>query len=414
MKILKQTFTAIFGLAMAFNIQADHHGEPTQSNRSDVPFDLRLKAARKPNNIAQYYHFGVAEANKPKFEILVQKMLPVFQKQVEDGIINGWGLAKARENAMKADYMVWVVSDDIDHNSKNPFEKDYLDDIHGKKATENIWKEMLSLMQFQGRDICSVAAFTLMDPLSQKWPKSYENIYFRMDYAHSDRGSSQAYARMEREVFQPRWQKWVDINPVFMAWNFLKVEGSNGNFHNGNFRTLQIFRKDIAQTEAEKKEHWDALPGMPEGYLKDLGFESMGDLREMKGVTYDIVIATDGSKSAKNRILRGLLGSWKHVNEDGSYRTKVITPYTEQVTFFNSKAEVIQKREPAPFRVEIIDGQSRFTVYSPDGTTWNAAIDLHSNLWFEQHRAKVNGKWTVTDPNVYWVYKRMDSTAAAQ
>ncbi|MDG1890866.1 MAG: hypothetical protein P8L18_06095 [Verrucomicrobiota bacterium] len=414
MKIFKRTFATAFALIMAVNTQADHHEEAAPSSPTEVPLELRMKAARKPNNIIQHWYLEVAEANEARFEALLRKMLPVFQQQVTDGIINGWGLAKARENALNADYMVWVLSDDIDHDQNHPFEKNYLDNIHGKQGTMEIWKEMFSLMQFQGRDISSLSAYTLMDLHAPKWPDSHDQLYFRIDYAHSDQQAAQAYERMEREVFQPRWQKWVDINPVFMAWNFLKVEGSSGNFHDGNFRTLQIFRKDIAQSEAEMKKHWETLPGMPEGYLKDLGFESVGDLREMKEVTYDIVMATDGSKSAKNRILMGLLGSWKHVNEDGSYRTKVITPFAEQVSFFNSKGEVLEKREPAPFRVEIVDGQPRFTVYSPDGTTWNAAIDLKDGKWFEQHRAKVNGKWTVSDPDVFWIYERMDNTDAAQ
>lgn len=407
MKISNYTLSVLLAFAMGANIQADHHEESELSDSTQVLFDVRMKAARKPGNIVLHYYLDVADENEGRFEALMRKMLPVFQQQVSDGIINGWGLAKARKNPMNADYMVWVGADTIDHDQQLPFAKNYLSSIHGKEGTRAIWQEMFSLVQFQGSDISSIASYTLMDLDAPKWPGSHDKIYFRMDYMRSSQKASGDYERMEGEVFQPRWQKWVDINPAFMAWNLLKVEGRSGDFHDGNFRTLQIFRKDVDLSDVEAKKYWDALPAMPEGYLKQLGYESVADLREMKSVTYDIVMATNGPKSAKNRMVKGLVGRWKYVNKDGSYRIKVITPYTEQVTYFNSEGEVIHKRKPAPFRIEIVDGQPRFTVYSPDGTTWNAAIDLKDGKWFEQHRAKVNGKWTDSDPNIYWVYERL-------
>ncbi|MDG1856951.1 MAG: hypothetical protein P8J66_08065, partial [Verrucomicrobiota bacterium] len=115
-----------------------------------------------------------------------------------------------------------------------------------------------------------------------------------------------------------------------------------------------------------------------------------------------------GSKQLKNQTRNSLLGTWVHKNKDGSYRKKVVTHFTEQLSFYNAAGELVQKRKPWPMRVEIIDQQPRFTVYAPDGGTWNAAINVLNGKWYEQHRAIWNGRWTESDPNVYWVYERSE------
>ena len=110
----------------------------------------------------------------------------------------------------------------------------------------------------------------------------------------------------------------------------------------------------------------------------------------------------------KNKFLNEITGTWVHRNKDGSYRKKVMTRNTEQTTFFDKNNAIVEKRDPWPYRVEVIHGQPRFTVYSPNGSTWNAAVNLINGQWFEQHRAKFNGVWTATDPNVYWTYDKED------
>ena len=130
-------------------------------------------------------------------------------------------------------------------------------------------------------------------------------------------------------------------------------------------------------------------------------------LRSMQRVTFDVIYQVDENISAEAQMRSALLGTWTHTNPDGSYRTKVMTPYSEQLSFYKPDGTLIQRRDPIPFRVQINGTEKLFTAFFQNGGTWTASFDIKDGLWYEQKRGLLkNGKLTDTAPDEYWVYHR--------
>ena len=91
------------------------------------------------------------------------------------------------------------------------------------------------------------------------------------------------------------------------------------------------------------------------------------------------------SGNAESNVREKLIGKWTHTNPDGSYRTKVMTPFSEQLSFYSSDGTLIQERPAIPFRVEVSNELTRFTGF-PNGKTWNASMQLHDGKWCKQDR----------------------------
>jgi hypothetical protein len=88
--------------------------------------------------------------------------------------------------------------------------------------------------------------------------------------------------------------------------------------------------------------------------------------------------------SSEAQMRSALLGTWTHTNPDGSYRTKVMTPYSEQLSFYKPDGTLIQRRDPIPFRVQINGTEKLFTAFFQNGGTWTASFDIKDGLWYEQ------------------------------
>ena len=78
-----------------------------------VPHELRLKAARKPYNIARYFYLTVEKENEEAFLKLYKERLHVRQHQVETGKFLWFGLFKARDNDFGSNYVISVGTDSI-------------------------------------------------------------------------------------------------------------------------------------------------------------------------------------------------------------------------------------------------------------------------------------------------------------
>ena len=78
----------------------------------------------------------------------------------------------------------------------------------------------------------------------------------------------------------------------------------------------------------------------------------MNELRQMKGVDLELVIRADPSSSAINKEWQKLQGSWKHTNQDGSYRIKRISPYREVLENY-SKDGLKKGNNVSPMKIEI-------------------------------------------------------------
>ena len=73
-----------------------------------VPHELRLKAARKPYNIARYFYLTVGKENEEAFLKLYKERLHVRQHQVEAGKFLWFVLFKARDNDFGSNYVISV------------------------------------------------------------------------------------------------------------------------------------------------------------------------------------------------------------------------------------------------------------------------------------------------------------------
>ena len=256
--------------------------------------------------------------------------------------------------------------------------------------------------------IVALRDYTLDQPDGSKWPRKLTDIVLNIGYMKPASGKESLYRNLEQEIFQKVWQKRCENDPSFIAWGFHSVIADDLSGHDFDYMTTNISREDVVVSKEATDSLWEDIGSEVNKALKEKGVESMDDIRELHSVTYDLVMGTDGSKELKNQTRRQLLGTWIHKNKDGRYRKKVIGDFTEQLSFYDQQGKLVQQRKPWPMRIEIIDQQPRFTVYAPDGSSWNAAITVTEGRWYEQHRAVWNGNWTNSKPSDYWVYEKVD------
>jgi len=404
---MKQLFYVLTVLA-ALPIHWTKAAESTTGVTECVHLELRAKTAKKPYNTARYWQLSVAPENEGDFINLFEKLMPVFQKEVELGQYHWWAMFKAHENELGANYLVSVGSDSIYINNSEPFQKLWRDNIITREEWVQTWSSILDIVKFQGSFVVSLNDYILNDVDEPRWPVDMKKILLTVGYITTAEENEMHMIKMIEDFWRERYQKRFELDGSLIGWNALKVEGNEKAFANANLITTMVQRTDRLPTELQLNEINSSLPKIPNGYFDQLPVKNLNELREFKQVKYDLVLVTDGSKSMKNKFLNEITGTWVHQNKDGSYRKKVMTRNTEQTTFFDKNNAIVEKRDPWPYRVEVIHGQPRFTVYSPNGSTWNAAVNLINGQWFEQHRAKFNGVWTATDPKVYWTYDKED------
>lgn len=373
-----------------------------------VPHELRLKAAQKPHNIVSYHHYSVEKENEEAYLNLRKEILQVRQYQVENGSFLWYAIFKARTNEFGSNYVLSVGEDSAQMRGRLPWGIPQLPPSLSVDRWKEIWSELRELHTYKGTVMVVLRDYTVGDMDASKWPEDPRKIVLNIGYMKPAEGKERVYRDAERDVFQKVWQNRYDNDPSFLWWGFYSLRGTNLDGMDFDYMTTNISRSDVKLTQEESGKIWDGIKDETGKSLKDMGVESMDDIREIQSVTYDLVMGTDGSKQLKNQTRNSLLGTWVHKNKDGSYRKKVVTHFTEQLSFYNAAGELIEKRKPWPMRIEIIDQQPRFTVYAPDGGTWNAAINVINGKWYEQHRAIWNGRWTETDPTVYWVYERSE------
>lgn len=373
-----------------------------------VPHETRLKAAQKPYNISSHYHYWVEKENEEAYLDLAKEILPVRQYQVENGAFLWFGILKARTNELGSNYVISLGEDSAQWRGRRSWGIPQLPPSFSVARWKEIWNELSKLHTYKGSVTAALRDYTVGDMDASKWPEDLQKIVLNIGYMKPAEGKRSVYRNAERDVFQKVWQNRYENDPSFLRWGFHSVRGNSLEGMDFDYMTTNISRSDVKLTQEESGKIWDGIKDETGKSLKDMGVESMDDIREIQSVTYDLVMGTDGSKQLKNQTRNSLLGTWVHKNKDGSYRKKVVTHVTEQLSFYNTEGKMVEKRKPWPMRIEIIDQQPRFTVYAPDGGTWNAAINVVNGKWYEQHRAIWNGRWTETDPTVYWVYERSE------
>jgi len=384
----------------------------SQLNSADgeVPHETRLKWAKKPYNIARYYHFTVEnKENEEAFLKLFRERLAVRQYQADNGKFQWFALFKARNSDYGSNYVISIGMDELRLGGGGQAgQKPDLPESFSQSRWEETWAELQDVRTYDGVTTLNLRDFTTSDPSVSKWPDDPRDIVLTIDYMKAAPEKKTAYRDLEQEVFQKAWQERLELDPSFVHWGFLEVIGNDVPSLEPDYVTVNVSRSDVTLPKERSDQIWGRLRESVGKALEERGVKSMDDLRQMRSVTYDWIMGTEGATTMKQVAKKEIVGSWIHRNKDGSFRKKVITPFTEQLTFYNAKGKIVQKREPIPLRIEVIDQQKRFTAYFADGSTWNAAIDLIDGKLYEQHRAILNGKWTESNPRVYWVYDRSE------
>ena len=120
----------------------------------------------------------------------------------------------------------------------------------------------------------------------------------------SDLKDSQ-YAQMETQYFSKFWQAVTDADDSILGWHFSRLLFSNGEKVDYKYYTLHLKDSSAKPISQQKRNNiWNKInPDFPSNI-------KMNELRQMKGVDFELVIRADPSSSAINK-------EWQKLQEIG-------------------------------------------------------------------------------------------------
>lgn len=374
----------------------------------EVPFFDRLKQARFPYSYVVFEKLDVADGKELEYLELEKKWLAIHNIMAKRGKILSWGLAKARTNSLGYEYVSWKT-----FRSLKDLEMVYnwaeLGNLVGNEKLNDLLKKTGETRTIIGTQVlklrdCSMIPLNDMSRLAQLKPS---DLFIRVKFMEPKKGKMENFLKIVDEGLSPLYQKFTEANKKFFSWEFQELLFHKGKGSRESFRAFEIKRNDtsggISKKERSKIEN--GIGPWP-GTISPR--ESIKKLAKIDTVYFDVVYLTSGNAEATVR--NNLQGIWTHTNPDGSFRTKVMTHYTEQLSFYHSDGKLIYARPTMPFRIEVSDKLTRFTVFQPDGSTWHASMQLHDGKWYEQDRnlsyTNDHGKTPPPAPNAYYIYSR--------
>ena len=375
-----------------------------QNNQSnDDTFKQRMKLARKPYSYVSIDYMDVASGKEELYLEVERSWEKIHQKLTEEGKILGWGLAKARKNKFDYEYITWKLvrsRGDLDR----VYDFDAIKQSMGDNKFDNLMSKTMESRIIVGNELLALEDYTL-PPLSGLGEKNDpNNLYFHFFYMTPTEGKDQEYIEMEKNVFQPRHQKMSELTPGFLSWRLYRKIADSGRANETSYRTLHFHRKDAKPLSNDEQQKVNlTLPAFP----KDLKFEDVMAMRKVERVTFDVILMTDSSKNAEAEAWKELVGTWTATNENGSYRTKTISPYTEQIKMIDSSGELIHSGR-TPMSIEIKNGLKFFSAHWPNGT-YTSIFKIHNDKWYEQTKnilSSNSGK-----PDIFYIYERSDKPA---
>ena len=250
---MKQLFYVLTVVA-ALPIHWTKAAESTTGVTEHVPLDLRAKTAKKPYNTARYWQLSVAPENEGDFINLFEKLMPVFQKEVELGQYHWWAMFKAHENELGANYLVSVGSDSIYINNSEPFQKLWRDNIITREEWVQTWSSILDIVKFQGSFVVSLNDYILNDVDEPRWPVDMKKILLTVGYITTAEENEMHMIKMIEDFWRERYQKRFELDGSLIGWNALKVEGNEKAFANANLITTMVQRTDRLPTELQLSE----------------------------------------------------------------------------------------------------------------------------------------------------------------
>jgi hypothetical protein len=255
--------------------------------------------------------------------------------------------------------------------------------------------------EISGSELMALEDYTLT-PLSESNQQvDPKNLLFHMDFMTAEEGKEQEYAEMEKNVFQPRHQKSSELNPSFQYWRFFRKISHSGNANEASYRTVNVFRKDVKPLSDKEMEKVNSqLPAFPES----LTYQDVVKIRKMERVTFDVIFMLDPTTSAEAKTWRELAGTWTATNSNGSYRTKIISPYREEIKYFNASGK-LTGHQIKPMSIEFKNGLKFFSSHTSGGA-YTSIFEIHNGKWYEQLR-------TILDehagaPDRFFIYEKSD------
>jgi len=395
--------TFLLGCSTITKDEVEATSQTQNKENTSLSFETRMKEARKPFSFVTIEYMDVVEGKEELYLEVEAAWQKIHEKLASDGKILEWGLAKARENKFGYEYVTWKVL-----RSRGALDKLYDFDAIKKWMGENEFEQLMAkTMQsrkISGSELMELEDYTLGPILEFGQRIEPKNLMFHMDYMTPVEGKTQEYVEMEKEIFQPRHQKGSEINRTFQFWRLMRKISHSNNANKASHRTVNIFRKDVKPLSEEETEKIQSqLPSLP----KNLNFEDVMKLRKMERVTFDVVLMTDPSVSAEAKTWKELTGTWTATNDNGSYRTKIITPYLEEIKYFDASGK--QKgHEKKPMSIEIKNDLKFFSAHMPGGS-YTSIFEIHNDKWYEQSRSILNSRGGL--PDKFFVYEKSDKPA---
>ena len=395
--------TFLLGCSTITKDEVEATSQTQNKENTSLSFETRMKEARKPFSFVTIEYMDVVEGKEELYLEVEAAWQKIHEKLASDGKILEWGLAKARENKFGYEYVTWKVL-----RSRGALDKLYDFDAIKKWMGENEFEQLMAkTMQsrkISGSELMELEDYTLGPILEFGQRIEPKNLMFHMDYMTPVEGKTQEYVEMEKEIFQPRHQKGSEINRTFQFWRLMRKISHSNNANKASHRTVNIFRKDVKPLSEEETEKIQSqLPPLPE----NLNFEDVMSLRKMERVTFDVVLMTDPSVSAEAKTWKELTGTWTATNDNGSYRTKIITPYLEEIKYFDASGKQTGHQKK-PMSIEIKNDLKFFSAHMPS-VKYTSIFEIDNDKWYEQSRSILNSRGGF--PDKFFVYEKSDKPA---
>ncbi|MDB4796987.1 hypothetical protein OAG94_00320 [bacterium] len=367
---------------------------------ADASFEQRMKLAQRPFSFLSFDYMEVTKGKEKLYLEVEAAWQKIHKKMAADGKILSWGIAKARKNKFDYDYVTWKLLRSRGALD-NLYDMDAIKESMGEGEFDELMAKTTESRRIVGSELMELEDYTLV-PLTETGQKvDPKNLLFHMDYMTPAQGKEHEYAELERNIFQPRHQKSSELNPKFQYWRMLRKISHSGKANEATYRTVNVFRKDVeALSDKEIQKMNSQIPALPDG----LTFDDVMKMRKMERVTFDVVLMLDPSASAEAREWQKLQGSWKHTNQNGSYRIKRISPYREVLENY-SKDGIKQGSNVSPMKIEIKNGLKFFYSIHPNGI-WRSIYHIKDGKWYEQLRG-IFGE-TNAKPNEFLIYDKIN------
>ena len=386
--IMKNIFNVIIAIMIFGGCSSLPQNRKLSKSETEIKQKLSLgqKAARKPYNYVVVDYMDVLEgqeANYLKAEAIWKK---IHQEWSEQGRILGWGLAKARNNALGIDYITWKIVQSRE-DLVGLYNMDEISSLISRKDLQTINELTGSSRKIVGSEVLSLSDYAIPNEGASFGELNPEIVAFNWNFMTATPGREDEYLDVEHRYAQAWAQAKTDLNPRFIGWDLQEVIDSSGKTHSSTIRTVDVFRKDIKLSQEQAASINNQINNMkiwPQGI-------NVGAMRKMQRVTFDVVFRTDPSKNGVSRLWKELEGAWTAKQGDG-YRTKIITKYNEKLLWYDRDGN-LRGQQDKPISLEFKNQVPQFSVYRPNGEkAFSIPYEMENNIWIEYAKS-ANANW---------------------